>query len=92
MVIPILELKSQIQKNVNRLEQDINVLQPNLEPQNFIHVKIGNNFMPAKTEKQRKFFGAVMGAKKAAKEMSIKQIKDFLKKENVTFSDFFLLR
>jgi hypothetical protein len=49
--------------------------------------------MPAKTEKQRKFFGAVMSAKKgkkgvtgaakkAAKEMSKKTIKDFLKKES----------
>jgi hypothetical protein len=49
--------------------------------------------MPAKTEKQRKFFGAVMGAKKgqrnikgagkkASEEMSKSQIKDFLKKES----------
>jgi hypothetical protein len=49
--------------------------------------------MPAKTEKQRKFFGAVMSAKKgkkgvtgaakrAAKEMSANTIKDFLKKES----------
>ena len=49
--------------------------------------------MPAKSEKQRKFFGAVMSAKegkgsvtgaakKAAKEMSKKTIKDFLKKES----------
>jgi hypothetical protein len=49
--------------------------------------------MPAKSEKQRKFFGAVMGAKKgqkgvsgaakkAAKEMPEKEIKKFLKKEN----------
>jgi DhnA family fructose-bisphosphate aldolase class Ia len=49
--------------------------------------------MPAKTEKQRKFFGAVMSAKKgkkevtgaakkAAKEMSADTIKDFLKKES----------
>ena len=49
--------------------------------------------MPAKTEKQRKFFGAVMNAKKgkkgvtgaakqAAKEMSADTIKDFLKKES----------
>jgi hypothetical protein len=49
--------------------------------------------MPAKSEKQRKFFGAVMGAKegkkgvtgaakKASKEMSKKTIKDFLKKES----------
>lgn len=46
--------------------------------------------MPAKSEKQRKFFGAVMGAKKgqkgvtgaakkAAKEMPKKEIKKFLK-------------
>jgi hypothetical protein len=49
--------------------------------------------MPAKSEKQRKFFGAVMGAKedqkgvkgaakKVAKEMSKKEIKKFLKKES----------
>jgi hypothetical protein len=49
--------------------------------------------MPAKSEKQRKFFGAVMGAKKgqkgvtgaakkASKEMSKSSIKDFLKKES----------
>jgi hypothetical protein len=49
--------------------------------------------MPAKTEKQRKFFGAVMSAKKGksgvsgaakkvAKEMPEKQIKHFLKKES----------
>lgn len=48
--------------------------------------------MPSKTDKQRKFFGAVMGAKKgqknvsgaakkAAKDMSEKEIKKFLKKE-----------
>lgn len=48
--------------------------------------------MPAKTEKQRKFFGAVMGAKKGqkgvkgaardvAKEMPKKEIKKYLKKE-----------
>ena len=45
--------------------------------------------MPAKTEKQRKFMGAVMGCKttgkcsqatkQAAKSMSKNQIKDFLK-------------
>jgi hypothetical protein len=46
--------------------------------------------MPAKSEKQRKFFGAVMGAKKGqkgvsgaakktAKEMPEKEIKKFLK-------------
>lgn len=49
--------------------------------------------MPAKSEKQRKFFGAVMGAKKgqkgvsgaakkAAKNMPEKEIKKFLKKES----------
>lgn len=49
--------------------------------------------MPAKSEKQRKFFGAVMGAKKGqagvsgaakktAKEIPKKEIKKFLKKEN----------
>ena len=49
--------------------------------------------MPAKSEKQRKFFGAVMSAKKgqkgvtgaakkAAKEMPEKEIKHFLKKES----------
>jgi precorrin-6x reductase len=49
--------------------------------------------MPAKSEKQRKFFGAVMSAKKgqknvtgaakkASKEMSKETIKDFLKKES----------
>lgn len=49
--------------------------------------------MPAKSEKQRKFFGAVMSAKKGksgvsgaakktAKEMTTKQISDFLKKES----------
>jgi len=49
--------------------------------------------MPAKSEKQRKFFGAVMGAKKGqkgvtgaakktAKEMPKKEIKKFLKKES----------
>jgi hypothetical protein len=48
--------------------------------------------MPATSEKQKRFFGAVMGAKKgqkgvtgaakqAAKGMSKKQIKDFLKTE-----------
>jgi len=48
--------------------------------------------MPATSEKQRKFFGAVMGAKKGekgpsgkakkvAKEMPEKEIKKFLKKE-----------
>ena len=49
--------------------------------------------MPAKSEKQRKFFGVVMGAKKGqkgisgaakevAKEMPKKEIKKFLKKES----------
>jgi len=49
--------------------------------------------MPAKSEKQRKFFGAVMGAKKGqtnvtgaakkvSKKMSKKKIEDFLKKES----------
>lgn len=49
--------------------------------------------MPAKTEKQKKFFGAVMGAKKGQKEVSgaakkvanempKKKIKKFLKKES----------
>lgn len=49
--------------------------------------------MPAKSEKQRKFFGAVMGAKKGkgkakgaaakvAKKMPKKEIKKFLKKES----------
>jgi hypothetical protein len=48
--------------------------------------------MPSTTEKQKRFFGAVMGAKKgqkgvsgaakkAAKEMTKKQIKKYLKKE-----------
>ena len=47
--------------------------------------------MPSKTEKQRRFFGAVLSAKegkggrgkaaKAAKGMSKNQIKDFLHKE-----------
>jgi len=48
--------------------------------------------MPSKTEKQKKFFGAVMGAKKGqekvsgkakkvAKDMPKKEIKKFLKKE-----------
>lgn len=54
--------------------------------------------MPAKSEKQRKFFGAVMGAKKGQKgvtgaakevagEMTKKEIKKFLKKES--FNDVF---
>lgn len=51
--------------------------------------------MPAKSEKQKRFFGAVMGAKKGqkgvsgvakkvAKEMPKKEIKKFLKKESFT--------
>ncbi len=51
--------------------------------------------MPSKTEKQKKFFGAVKGAKKgqkkvsgaakkAAKEMTEDQIDDFIKEESVT--------
>jgi len=59
--------------------------------------------MPSTSEKQRKFFGAVMGAKKgqknvkgaakkAAKDMSTSQIKDFLKKERFDFAvDYYLL-
>jgi len=54
--------------------------------------------MPAKSEKQRKFFGAVMGAKKAknkvkgaaaevAKKMPKKKIKKFLKKESAFASN-----
>lgn len=54
--------------------------------------------MPATSEKQKRFFGAVMGAKqgqkgvsgaakKAAKGMTRKTIKDFLKKES--FKDYF---
>jgi hypothetical protein len=49
----------------------------------------GGQCVPSKTEKQRKFFGAVMGAKKTgkgspqvkkvAKSMSKSKIKDFLK-------------
>jgi hypothetical protein len=49
--------------------------------------------MPSKTEKQRRFFGAVMGAKtgqnkvtgaakKAARGMTKKTVKEFLKKES----------
>jgi hypothetical protein len=49
--------------------------------------------MPSKTEKQKRFFGAVMGAKKgkakvtgaakkAAAKMPEKKIKEFLKKES----------
>jgi hypothetical protein len=60
--------------------------------------------MPSTTEKQKRFFGAVMGvkkgqkgvsgaAKKAAKEMTKKEIKKYLKvKENkITFANFFNL-
>ena len=54
--------------------------------------------MPAKSEKQRKFFGAVMGAKKGhkdvtgaankvAKKMPKKEIKKFLKKESLSFDE-----
>ena len=59
--------------------------------------------MPAKSEKQRKFFGAVMSAKKggksskeakkAAKGMSKEKVKHYLKKEDVgmkTFKNFFV--
>jgi len=53
--------------------------------------------MPSKTEKQKRFFGAVMSAKKgqkgikgaakkAAKEMPKKEIKKFLKKESFDIS------
>ena len=57
--------------------------------------------MPATSEKQRRFFGAVMGAKegqkgvsgaakKAAKGMTKKQIRDFLKKESTEcFTEYF---
>lgn len=56
--------------------------------------------MPAKSEKQRRFFGAVMGAKKhkkgskgaakkVSKQMSATQIKHFLKTESLSFKDFF---
>lgn len=59
--------------------------------------------MPAKTEKQKKFFGAVMGAKKgqtnitgaakkAAKELPKKEIKKFLKKESFDNTVNYLLR
>jgi hypothetical protein len=52
--------------------------------------------MPAKTEKQKRFFGAVMGAKKgqkgvkgaakkASKEMSKKEVKKFLKVKGESF-------
>ena len=54
--------------------------------------------MPAKSEKQKKFFGAVMGAKKGqkgvkgaakkvAKKMTKKEIKKYLKKES--FNDVY---
>lgn len=56
--------------------------------------------MPARSEKQKRFFGAVMGAKKGrkntkgaakkvAKQMTTAQIKHFLKTESVSFKDFF---
>lgn len=56
--------------------------------------------MPAKSEKQRKFFGAVMGAKKhqkgvkgaakkVAKDMPEKEIKKFLKKESYEAGEMF---
>lgn len=56
--------------------------------------------MPAKSEKQRKFFGAVMGAKKhqkgvkgaakkVAKQMPEKEIKKFLKKESYEAGEMF---
>ena len=61
--------------------------------------------MPAKTKKQRKFFGAVMGAKKGqkgisknakkvAEEMPKKEIKKFLKKKgaNKKLKESFNLR
>jgi len=59
--------------------------------------------MPSKTEKQKKFFGAVMGAKKgqknitgaakkAAREMPEKEIKKFLKKEDFNNTVNCLLR
>jgi hypothetical protein len=55
--------------------------------------------MPAKSEKQKRFFGAVMGAKKgqkgvkgpakkAAKGMTKKQIGDFLKTEQL-FAEYY---
>lgn len=54
--------------------------------------------MPSKTEKQRRFFGAVLSAKKgkkssgkakeAASGMDIDTIKDFLRKEHVMFPTF----
>ena len=58
--------------------------------------------MPAKSEKQKKFFGAVMGAKsgqkgvtgaakKAAKGMSKETIKHYLKKESYNFKEFFTI-
>jgi adenosine deaminase len=58
--------------------------------------------MPAKSEKQKKFFGAVMGAKKGqkgvkgaakktAKKMTKKQIKKYLKKESFNDAYYKLL-
>jgi hypothetical protein len=57
--------------------------------------------MPASSEKQRRFFGSVMAAKKgkggvggearrAAKQMSKDQIKDFLKKKGAAYEAGFL--
>lgn len=56
--------------------------------------------MPSKTEKQRRFFGAVMSAKKGGKasgkakkvasQMSKGQIKDFLHKEEQSKFDSFV--
>jgi len=57
--------------------------------------------MPSSSEKQRRFFGAVMAAKKgkggvggearrAAKQMSKQQIKDFLKKKGAAYEAGFL--
>ncbi len=62
--------------------------------------------MPAVSEKQRKFFGAVYNCKKTgncptpqikkiAKNMSTNKIKDFLRKENqsfISFQDYIMLR
>jgi len=55
--------------------------------------------MPSKTEKQRKFFGAVMGAKKGskkvkgtakkvAKKMPKKEIKKYLKTERLNIFEY----
>ena len=56
--------------------------------------------MPSKSEKQKRFFGAVMGAKKhkkgvkgkakkVANQMSATQIKHFLKTENLSFEQLY---